>query len=105
MSFSAGLPFPIGLPDTVAAPLLKASSSKLPAGALFSLTPGAPFSDLYSSGGRFSAKSMLPLRSANASALGLAKAWKITSWDARLAAPVAGVGLEVIVLPSWYLVT
>ncbi len=72
MSFSAGFPLPIGWPDTVAAPLLNASSSKLPDGALFRVTPGAPLSELNSRLVRSSAKSMLPFFSANASALGFA---------------------------------
>src|SRR5689334_11728463 len=105
MSLSAGFPFPIGCPDTVAAPLLKASSSKLPAWALFWVIPGTPFSDLYSSAGRLSAKSMLPLRSANASALGFAKAWKITLAAPGLPPQELGLALRLMYCPSWYLVT
>ncbi len=70
------MPLPIGLPVTVAAPLLKESSSKFPAGALISLTPGAPFSDCHSAGVRPSAKSMVPLASASFSAVGLSNRWK-----------------------------
>ncbi len=74
------MPLPIGLPDTVAAPLLNASSSQLPDGASSSVMPCCPLSDSNSDAVRFSAKSMLPFLSAIASALGLVKSLKI-SWE------------------------
>jgi hypothetical protein len=64
------------LPVTVAAPLLKESSSKLPAGALISLTPWVLFSDCQSAEVRPSAKWMLPLARASFSAVGLSNRWK-----------------------------